>query len=122
MARVFTEFQAAGRREIGHIIGIRSLALGNGGPFRHDGARKTHQGYEAEGEEETGGECASDHEGHLWLAEGPHVAQHLPGFFFRQNERNKGSHRRALAAMLQNPEQFSIGSSGLPFLVDEISR
>ena len=65
MARVFTEFQAAGRRKIGHIIGVRTLALGNGGPFRHNAARETNQDYEAKGEQETGGEGASGHEGHL---------------------------------------------------------
>ena len=59
---------------------------------------------------------------HLPLTERPHIPQHLPGFFFRQDERNKGSHRRALAAILQNPEQFPIGSSCLPLLVGEISR
>lgn len=36
--------------------------------------------------------------------EGSHVAQHLPRFFFGQNERNKRRHRRALAAVLQDPE------------------
>jgi len=40
----------------------------------------------------------------LWLTERPHVSQHLPGFFFRQDEWNKRSHRRSLAAILQNPE------------------
>jgi hypothetical protein len=58
----------------------------------------------------------------LGSAEGPHVSQYLPGFFFRQYERNKGSHGRSLAAILQNPEQFPIGSSGLPSFVGEISR
>jgi hypothetical protein len=122
LARVFAEFQAAGRGKIGHIIGVRNLALGNGGPFRHDVARETNQDQETVGEQETGGEGASGHEGHLWLTEGTHVSQHLPGFFFRQYERDKGSHRRSLAAILQNPEQFPIGSSGLPLLVGEISR
>ena len=65
MARVFAEFQAAGRRKIGHIIGVRHLALGNGGLFRHDAARETHQDYNAEGEEETGRERASGHNGPL---------------------------------------------------------
>ena len=83
---------------------------------------KTNQDQEAKEEQETGGEGASGHEGHLWLTEGPHISQHLPSFFFRQYERNKGSHRRALAAILQNPEQFPIGSSCLPLLVGEISR
>jgi hypothetical protein len=58
----------------------------------------------------------------LWLTEGPYVLQHLPGFFFRQYERNEGSHGRSLAAILQNPEQFPIGSSGLPSFVGKISR
>jgi len=65
LARVFTEFQAAGRRRIGHIIGVRNFAPGNGGPLRHDAARETNQDYEAEGEEETGGEGASGHKGPL---------------------------------------------------------
>jgi len=41
---------------------------------------------------------------HLLLTERPDVSQHLPGFFFRQHERNKRGHRRTLAAVLQNPE------------------
>ena len=49
MARVFAEFQAAGRGKIGHIIGVRNLAPGNGEPFRHDAVGETNQ----------------DHEGHL---------------------------------------------------------
>jgi hypothetical protein len=53
---------------------------------------------------------------------GLHVSLHLPSFLFRQHERNKGSHRRSLAAILQNPEQFSINSSGLPILIGETSR
>ena len=32
-------------------------------------AGEINQDQEAEGEEETGGEGASDHEGHLWLTE-----------------------------------------------------
>ena len=46
-----------------------SILLGNGGPLRHDIAGKTHQDQEAEGEQETAGEGASGHEGHLWLTE-----------------------------------------------------
>ncbi len=40
----------------------------------------------------------------LWVTERPHISQHLPGFFFRQYEWNKRSHRRSLAAILHNPE------------------
>ena len=122
LARIFAEFQAAGRGKIGHIIGVRNLVPGNGGPFRHDAAGETNQDEEAKEEQETDGEGASGLEGHLWLTEGPHISQHLPGFFFRQYERNKWSHRRSLTAILQNPEQFPIGSSCLPLLVGEISR
>ena len=69
VARVFAEFQAAGRGKIGHIIGVRNLAPGNGGPFRHDAAGETNHDQEANEEQETGGKGASDHEGHLWLTE-----------------------------------------------------
>ena len=65
LARIFAEFQEAGCGKIGHIIGVRNLAPGNGGPFRHDTARKTNQDQEAKEEQETGGEGASGHEGHL---------------------------------------------------------
>ena len=60
--------------------------------------------------------------GVLLLTEGPHISQHLPGFFFREYERDKGSHGRALAAIFQNPEQFPIGSRGVPVTVGEVSR
>ena len=53
--------------------------------------------------------------------ERPHVSQHLPGFFC-QHEGNKGRHCRTLAAVLQDPEQFPVGSRGLPLFVGEISR
>ena len=69
LARIFAESQAAGRGKIGHIIGVRNLAPGNGGPFRHDAAGETNQDEEAKEEQETGGEGASGHEGHLWLTE-----------------------------------------------------
>ena len=65
LARIFAEFQAAGCGKIGHIIGVRNLVPGNGGPFRHDAAGETNQDYEADGEEETGGEGASGHKGPL---------------------------------------------------------
>jgi hypothetical protein len=65
LARVLAELQAAGRGKIGYVIGVRDLAPGHSGPFRHDAARETNQDYEAEGEEETDGECASGHKGPL---------------------------------------------------------
>ena len=58
----------------------------------------------------------------LGLTEGPDVSQHLPGFFFRQHKRNKGGHRRSLAAVFENPEELAVGSSCLPTLVRKVSR
>ena len=67
LARIFAEFQAAGRGKIGHIIGVRNLVPDNGEPFRHDAAGETNQDEEAKEEQETGGDGASGHEGHLTL-------------------------------------------------------
>lgn len=50
-----------------------------------------------------------------------HVQEHLPRLFFRQHERDKGGHVRARAAVFQNPEQFTVGSCGLPRLIRKIS-
>ena len=57
-----------------------------------------------------------------WASERSDVADHFPGFFFRQDKRNKRGHGGSLAAVLQDPEKFAVCPSRLPLSVREVSR
>lgn len=55
------------------------------------------------------------------LAKRPNVEEHLPGFFFCEDERDERGHIGPWAPVLENPEKLAIGASCLPALVREVS-